>query len=218
MSAFDFIICCVSRFCARHCTGCKLFLYYIVSAFDFIICFVSCFLRKTLSIHYFYITLCQPLILLFFRLLLFAQDTGCTLLLYYIASAFDFRACLSLAFCARRWLYTVFNITLSCVSIYNVFSYGKSLNLHDIGCTFFSYDNWLRHYFRPYSAVRCHLSREPRSSRRFFSVCPSHSAFCTCHITLGHGPTYFLLQTSESVLIVFYLPSHGSGCFLSKKS
>ena len=36
VSAFDFIICCVSYFRARHCTGCTLFLSYIVSAFDFI--------------------------------------------------------------------------------------------------------------------------------------------------------------------------------------
>ena len=124
--------------------------------------FASCFLRKTLAVHYFYITLRQPLIL----------ELVCLLL-----------------FCARRWLYTVFlYITMSCVSIYNAFSYGKSLNLHYIGCTLFSYDNWLRHYFRPYSAVRCHLSREPISSRRFFFGVPIALGFLYLPYYTGTWP------------------------------
>ena len=84
VSAFEFIICLSdaiweynpytaavlsmcplhSAFCTCSKTGCTLFLYYTVPAFDFIICFVSCFCTsKTLAVHYFYITVCQPLIL-----------------------------------------------------------------------------------------------------------------------------------------------------------
>ena len=63
VSAFDFITCSVSCFCARQYTGYILFLFCLVSAFDFIICFVFCFCAR--------------------------QYTGCTLVIF-IASAFDF--------------------------------------------------------------------------------------------------------------------------------
>ena len=61
-SAFYFIICFTSYFCAIHWL--YTFLYYIVSASDFIISFVSCFCAR----HF----------------------TGCTRFLYYIVSTFDF--------------------------------------------------------------------------------------------------------------------------------
>ena len=85
-----------------------------VWTFDFIICFASRFLRLPLLYTIFYISLCQPLILLFvlplafcaghwlplilyFMLsLAFVQDTGCIqFFLYFIVSAFDFIICFS---------------------------------------------------------------------------------------------------------------------------
>ena len=135
MSAFDFIICFVSCFCARPYTGCTLF-NFTVSAFDVIICFVSCFCAR----HY----------------------TGCTLFLFYLVSAFDFIIWFVSCFCARRCT-GCSPILCYMVSAFD-FIFGRQMPFE---CT-------------------THI-RPP------FSVCPLHSAFCTCPIILAVHYFYFTL-------------------------
>ena len=96
-------------------TGCTLFLYFIVSAFRFMICLVSCFCVR----HWLYtIFILHHASLWFYKLLslAFVQDTGCTLILCYIVSAFDVIIYFVSCFCTRHWLYTIF--ILHCVSLW----------------------------------------------------------------------------------------------------
>ena len=200
VSAFDFIICFVSCFCARHYTGCTLF-NFTVSAFDIIFGRQMPFECTT------HIRLPFFGVLIALGFLYLPHYTGCTLFLFYFVSAFDFTICFVSCFCARHYTgCTLFNFTVSAFDII----FGRQMPFE---CTthirppFFGVPIALGFLYLPHY-TGCTLFLFYFVSAFDFTIC-FVSCFCARHYT---GCSLFNFTVSAFDLIICFV-----SCFCARQ-
>ena len=98
--------------------------------------------------------------------------------------AFGFIICFVSCFCARHWLYTIFILHCASLWFYNLLCFLFSCKtLHWVCTTLYYIVSAFDFIFGSQMPFECTTHIRPP----FLSVCPLHSAFCTCPILVEFG-------------------------------